>query len=339
MADRGCPARYARLVPRRLALPVFAVVAVLAVAGALLAARGDDTVPLSTVANAAEATNSAGGFKLTIDGRYEVPGAGQTLPMKGSGALNPEARRGKLTFQSAGALGSGQIEQIFEGQVIYVKTPAAAKELGVKEPWLRLDAREAGQALGIDPARLGQLGGNDPRQMIDQIRSVSGEVKKLGNETVRGVSTTKYRADVDIRRYPDRLPPAQREQARVAVEKLVDQTGSDTYPMTLWIDKDELVRRVQVEYEFDIVPGQDERGSFSMRMEFFDFGVPVDVSPPPAKDVADLADLARRAGEAGGQAPPQGAAPGGVPGGAPGGAPGAAPGQPPGQAPVPGPTP
>lgn len=331
MAIRGCPARYARLVPRRLALPVFAVVAALAVAGALLATRGDDTVPLSTVANAAEATNSAGGFKLTIDGRYLVPGAGETLPLKGSGALDPETGRGRLVFDSPGALGTGKIEQIFERQVIYVRTPAAAKQLGVKKPWLRLDAREAGQALGIDPGRLGQLGGNDPRQMIDQIRSVSGDVKKLGSETVRGVSTTKYRADVDIRRYPDRLPPAQREQARVAVEKLVEQTGSDTYPMTLWIGEDDLVRRVKIEYEFDIAPGQDERGSFSMTMEFFDFGVPVDVAPPPAKDVADLAELARQAGGGRGQAPPQGAAPGG--------APGAPPGQVPGQPAVPGPTP
>jgi hypothetical protein len=265
----------------------------------LLFAGGKDTVPLSTVANAAEATNSAGGFKLTIDGRYQLPGNGQALPMKGSGALDPQHKRGRLVFDSAGAIGGGgKIEQIFEGDVIYMRTPAPAKQFGVKKPWLRVDSKLAGQALGIDPGQLGQLGNNDPRQMLDQIRSVSGDVEKLGGEKVRGVDTTKYRAEVDIRRYPDRLPPAQREQARVAVEKLVEQTGTDTYPMTLWIGDDKLVRRVRIEYDFEI-PGQEKKADFRMTMEFFDFGAPVDVTPPPAKDVQDLGQLAAALGQQG----------------------------------------
>lgn len=287
---------------RRLILPAVAVVAVLAVAGVLLLTGGKDTVPLSTVANAAEATNSANGFKLTIDGRYQLPGSGQALPMKGSGALDPQNKRGRLAFDSAGALGGsgagggGKIEQIFEGDVIYMRTPQAAQQFGVKKPWLRVDSKQAGQALGIDPGQLGQLGSNDPRQMLDQIRSVSGDVEKLGSEKVRGVDTNKYRADVDIRRYPDRLPPAQREQARVAVEKLIEQTGTDTYPMTLWIGDDKLVRRVQIQYDFEL-PGQEEKADFRMTMEFFDFGKPVDVTPPPAKDVQDLGELAAALGQ------------------------------------------
>ena len=304
-------ARYARFVPRGLVLSVLGAVAVLAVLGVLLVGRGEDTVPLSTVANAAEATNRAGGFKITVDGRYQVPGAGQVLPMKGSGALDPQRRRGRLAFDSAGALGGGKIEQIFEGEVIYMKMPAAARQFGANKEWLRVDVKQAGSALGIDPNQLGQLSGNDPRQMIDQIRAVSGDVKKQGTEVVRGVETTRYRAEVDIRRYPDRLPEAQREQARVVVEKLVQQTGSDTYPMTLWIGDDDLVRRVRIEYEFDL-PGQEERGSFSMTMEFFDFGAPVDVEPPPDKDVQDLRELAGAIGGQGG--PGQGAPPPGGPG-------------------------
>jgi hypothetical protein len=299
-------------VPRRLALPVFAAVAALSIVALLIVTGGKDTVPLSTVANAAEATNSAGGFKITIDGRYDLPGNSQALPMKGSGALDPQRRRGRLVFDQAGALGGGgKIEQIFEGDVIYMRTPAAAQQFGATKPWLRVDVKQAGQALGIDPGRIGQLGGNDPRQMLDQIRAVSGDVEKLGSEDVRGTKTTRYRANVDIRRYPDRLPAAQREQARVAVEKLVEQTGSDTYPMTLWIGDDNLVRRVRIEYDFDI-PGQDDKGSFSMTMEFFDFGKPVDVAPPPAKDVQDLAELANAAAAGAQGAPPQGAVPPGT---------------------------
>ncbi len=284
--------------PRRASLAV--ALAVLALAGGafLLISAGKDTVPLSTVANAAEATRDAGGFKLAIDGRFEVAQLGRPLPLKGTGALDPKTRRGRLTFEAAAALGAGgggKVEQIFEGDVIYMRTPPLAQQLGAKKPWLKVDVQQAGQALGLNTSQLNQLGGNDPRQMLDQIRSVSGEVEKLGSERVRGVGTTHYKAEVDLRKYPDRLPESQREQARVAVEKLVDMTGSSTYPMELWIDDDDLVRRVKVAYELK-PPGQQESSSFSMTMEFYDFGTRIDVTPPPEKDVQDLAELARRLG-------------------------------------------
>jgi hypothetical protein len=285
-------------VPRRASLAIALAVAALAGGAFLLLSGGKDTVPLSTVANAAEATSGAGGFKLTVDGRFELPQLKRTLPLKGSGALDPKSRRGRLSFDAAAALGAGgggRIEQIFEGDVIYMRTPPLAQQLGAKKPWLKVDVQQAGQALGLNAGQLSQLGGNDPRQMLDQIRSVSGDVEKLGSEKVRGVDTTHYRADVDLRKYPDRLPEAQREQARVAVEKLVDMTGSSTYPMELWIDDDDLVRRVKVSYDIT-TPGQKDESSFAMTMEFFDFGTPIDVSPPPEKDVEDLAELAKRLG-------------------------------------------
>jgi hypothetical protein len=301
-----------------LALAAVAVV----LGGVVLLTGGKDTVPISTVANAAEATNSAGGFKLAIDGSFEVPQMKRTLPMKGSGAIDPKARRGRLVFNSAGALApaggqTGPIEQVFDGDVIYMKMPAVTQQLGAKKPWLRVDIKAAGRALGLDPSQLGQLGSNDPRQMLDQIRSVSGEVEELGSEKVRGVDTTHYRASVNLRKYPDRLPQQDREQARVAVERLIDQTGSATYPMELWIDDKELVRRVRIAYSFK-VPGQEDEADFSMRMEFFDFGSPIDVAPPPAKDVQDLTDLARQlqsaAGQQGAQGQPALPAPQGAPG-------------------------
>jgi hypothetical protein len=304
-------------VSRRLALSAVAAVALLAVVGVLLIAGGKDTVPLSTVANAAEATNDSGGFKLTVDGRYDLPGNSHALPMRGTGELDPLHSRGHLVFSQTGALGGGGMEQIFQGDVIYMKTPPAAQQFGAKKPWLRVDVRQAGQALGIDPSKIGQVGGNDPRRMLDQIRSVSGDVEKLGTEKVRGVETTKYRGNVDIRRTADRLPPAQREQARVEIEKLVEQVGASTYPMTVWIGKDKLVRRIRIEYGFDI-PGQKKQARFTMTMELFDFGAPIDAKPPPAKDVQDLAQLARQFAAGGGQAGgAQGATPpAGVQGGA-----------------------
>jgi hypothetical protein len=92
----------------------------------------------------------------------------------------------------------------------------------------------------------------------------------------------------------------------VAVERLIDQTGSSTYPMELWIDDKDLVRRVLIAYDFQ-VPGQGQDADFSMRMEFFDYGTAIDVAPPPDSEVMDLADLARSLPQGGGgQQPPGG---------------------------------
>ena len=280
--------------PRRLTLALAALAVATAIAGAVvLVVGGKDTVPLSTVARAADATSTSGGFKFVLDGRIDVA-QGNAVPIKGSGAIDPATRRGRLLFDSAGPLADAasanqKIEQIFEGDVIYMKMPAIAQRLGAKKEWLKVDIGEAGRALGVDPSQFGQLGGNDPRRMLDQIRSVSGDIEELGVEEVRGTDATHYKAEVDLRKYPDRLPEKDREQARVAVESLIDQTGSATYPMELWIDDDDLVRRVRVSYDFEGA----QKASFVMTMEFFDYGTKIDVSPPPAKDVQDLQDLAR----------------------------------------------
>ena len=280
--------------PRRLPLALALTALVVGVLAFVLLRGGKDTVPLSTVAKAAEATNDAGGFKLSIDGSFNVPNV-RNLPLKGSGELDPKTRRGHLLFTEAGplALGGGKgIEQVFEGDVIYMKMPQLAEQLGGKKQWIKVDVKEAGRALGVDPAQFGQLGGNDPRKVLDQVRAVSGEVEEVGSEKVRGTDATHYTADVDLRKYPDRLPEKDREQARVAVERLIDQTGSSTYPMDLWIDDDDLLRRVKIAYDFQ-VPGSGDKAKFAMTMEFFDFGAPIEVKPPPADQVMDLADLAR----------------------------------------------
>ena len=71
-----------------------------------------------------------------------------------------------------------------------------------------------------------------------------------------------------------------------------------------------------LEYSFD-VPSQEDKANFKMTMELFDFGTQVDVTPPPAGQVADFRELARKLAELqaaqggqGGQARGAGQAPG-----------------------------
>ena len=303
--------------PRRLVGAAIAVAAIAAIA-LLLFGGGKDTVPLSTVAKAAEATNTAGGFKVTVDGG--ITAGSRKVPLKAHGELDEKGQRGHLIFDAAGVPGVGggagpQIEQIIDGKVTYMKMPTLTRQLGGDKPWIRLDYAALGKELGIDISTL-QQGNNDPRKMLAQLKAVSGEVEKLGSEKVRGVDTTHYKAKIDIRKTPDALPPEQREAARSSVERLVDITGSSSYPVEVWIDGKDLVRRMFLEYSFD-VPSQEDKANFKMTMELYDFGTQVEVTPPPADQVADFRELARKLSELqaqqggqGGQAPGAGQAPG-----------------------------
>jgi hypothetical protein len=300
--------------PRRLVGAAVAVAAITALA-LLLFGGGKDTVPLSTVAKAAEATNGAGGFKVTVEGG--ITAGSRKVPLKAHGELDEKGQRGHLIFDSAGIPGAGgaggpQIEQIIDGRVIYMKMPALTRQLGGDKAWIRLDYDALGKELGIDASSLGQ-GNNDPRKMLAQLKAVSGEVEKVGSEKVRGIDTTHYKAKIDVRKTPDTLPPDQREAARSSVERLIDITGNSTYPVEIWIDGKDLVRRMRLEYAFD-VPSQKDKANFEMTMELFDFGTQVNVQPPPSGQVADFRELAKKLAELqaaqGGQAPGAGQAPG-----------------------------
>ena len=90
--------------PVRLVAAALAVAAVVVVA-LVLFGGGKDTVPLDTVADAAEATNGAGGFKVEVDGGIRA--SGQSVPLKAHGEMDAKGQRGHLVFDSAGVPGLG----------------------------------------------------------------------------------------------------------------------------------------------------------------------------------------------------------------------------------------
>ena len=106
---------------------------------------------------------------------------------------------------------------------------------------------------------------------------------------MRGVATTHYRATVDLRRYPDLVTGAQRGAAGASVERLIAQTATGTVPVDIWIDEDELVRRVSQKLSLKTPGGPTV---IEQRFEFYDFGTAVHIAVPAADEVTDVTDLA-----------------------------------------------
>jgi hypothetical protein len=255
--------------------------------------------PQAAVVQAADRTSDAGSsrasFEITMTGLAPEP-----LTMTGEGIFDSQARKGRLTMDlSALGAGSGQdlgeAEMIFDDFVVYMKFPFLSELQGGLKEWLRFDIRELGKEQGFDLGQLSQLNQNDPSQALQYLRAASEDVEELGKEEVRGVETTHYRMTIDLRKVVDQAPEEQREQLRAQIDQIVEQSGIQMVPTEVWIDDEGLARRMELTYNgMRFAPG--EEGDMTMTMELFDFGVEVDIQPPPANNVTDLQDLLQQGG-------------------------------------------
>ena len=268
-----------------------AVSALLVVLAAIpaLAGCGSDDLSAEGVAKAAQATASKGGAKVSLRQTFTAPGSG-AISMSGAGVVDTQTRKGHLTLTTSGGSGlpasarDATQQLIIDGLRIYVRSPLLASLLPSGVKWLKIDAAKVGRAAGIDLAVLAQSA-QDPSQSMQVLEAVSGDVKKVGDEQVRGVDTTHYRATVDLRKYPSVVPEASRAAAEVSVEKTIQLTGTRRIPVDVWIDGDDLVRRFEQKLAAQGMP-------ITQRIELYDFGTKVDVEPPPAREVKDLSDIA-----------------------------------------------
>lgn len=97
----------------------------------------------------------------------------------------------------------------------------------------------------------------DPSRSISYLRSVSTDVTAAGQEDVRGDRTTRYRATVDLGR--------------------ADGPPGYVVALDVWVDKFDRTRRLR-----HPILGESES---IVVWELYDFGVPVDVAPPPTEQV------------------------------------------------------
>jgi hypothetical protein len=268
----------------------------LAVLTALTACGGGSTpaTPQAAVVEAANKTSEAGSsrasFEITMTGVAPEP-----FTMTGEGVFDSSKRKGRMTMDlSALAEGTGQelgdAEMIFDEFVVYMKFPFLQALQPSLKPWLKFDIRELGKEQGFDLGELSQLNQNDPSQALQYLRAASDDVREVGEEEVRGVETTHYRMTIDLQKVVDQAPEDQREQLRASIDQLIEQSGVRTVPTEVWVDDDGLARRMKLTYEgMRFAPGQ--QGDMTMTMELYDFGVEVDVEPPPESEVTDIQEL------------------------------------------------
>lgn len=248
------------------------------------------------MALAAERTVEAGTSKVSFSVSTEL--GGQKLELGGEGSFDYEGRRGELSLDLSGlfeafGIGAATFDVLFDGTVVYMGFPA---EIAAQLPgaagrrWVKLDVAQVAGLEGTGLDRLQQLN-QDPSQILDYLRATTDEVESLGEQEVRGVDTTRYRAVVDLRRVPDAVPAELRDATRASIDLLIGQLGAGTLPIEVWIDGDGRLRRLK---QIISLPAGAGTSTTEVTMELYDFGTKVEIEPPPADEVIDLASIVRQ---------------------------------------------
>lgn len=249
----------------------------LAVLAALLAGCGaNDPLAAEEVSAAAQETAEAG------SSRIEISGTDGKDSISMAGVADYEGRRTHLTFRGTVDGERSEGELVLVGDAFYVRSDAffSAADLAAAPPearkrlegkrWLSLpvafDVEDSLDGL-VFPFPL-----VDPSELLQTFQQVGGEPTRLGEKDVRGIPTDGYRLQLDLARLVARAPAEQRRALRAELARRPEKL----LPVEVWIDDVGRARRFVI--ELDEVPAT---------IDFFDFGVDVDVQAPPKEDVLD----------------------------------------------------
>jgi hypothetical protein len=232
--------------------------------------------PLAVVFGAADKTL---GQSARITMKTETNFGGQTGPvMTADGVSDFASKEMALTMKVAGLF---ELEMRSDGETIFVKVPQEMME--APKPWIAVDLSDAEAAAAKDnpmaglPGASGPMGASDPGEMLQWLKSHEAvkDAAAVGQATVQGTSTTQYRVTVDL----------------AALAKAVDappealEGGPTEFIIDLYVDGDGLIRREVVRIGGDPQTGGAFAFSAVATIDFSDFGLDVDVDPPPADQV------------------------------------------------------
>jgi len=270
-----------------------------------------EPVSFEQIAQSASSSAEATTGRFSFDMSMSFPGADEPFSLSGEGAFDTTNERSSFAvdlsslakllggfaagFGAAGAKdlpdfddpAGWKIEVVQDGDVGYVRLPAIDDQLPEGKTWVRGTAGDV-KAGGVDFEELDSFTRNDPRDVLEALGGLSGDIETLGTEELRGVDTTHYRVVLDPVALAKRAT-AGNPDATSLLGQLTGRDGMADVPLDVWIDGDGHVRKLSLDFEGDESSGRS--GSASLAFELWDYGDPVEIDVPPASQVADASSL------------------------------------------------
>jgi hypothetical protein len=258
---------------RRLAL-----LALLALLGAGCGAGGS-SASASEIAGAAKKTARSG----SLEADFTISGAG--LNGKGNGVFNTrKSRSGQLTMKVTAGGRQIPVDTIVTGDVLYMRSPVFARTLTGGKQWIKVDLAELAKQRGTDVSSFLNASPT-PASALAYLAGAT-DVKKVGSESVGGVTSTHYDVTVDLQRAASHA----KGSLRASVERVISHSRLKTLPLDVWVDGSGYIRKVSYQEHAGSGPPSE------VTMELHDFGSSVSIKPPPGASVVDLMKTLQQGG-------------------------------------------
>ncbi|MEV5780356.1 hypothetical protein ACGFWD_09485 [Streptomyces sp. NPDC048448] len=251
--------------------------------------------PIAALQSAEKSTDGADSAKVE-----STTTMGTLMSMKSDGVMGwGDGLTGDMTITYTGGTmadtmrkaGVTSMQARYLSDAYYAKMGETfARQAGGKH-WIRYGYDDLAKLGGGSGALLkDQMQNSSPNQSV-KLLLASGDVKKVGEEKVRGKQTTHYAGTVDVSDLAARSSHLSAGQL-ADLKKQFTQAGITTEDVDIWVDGDDLLVKA-------VSKGDLSTGTMSSTTYYTDYGVKVSSQAPPASDTADFKDLLKTQGAAG----------------------------------------
>ncbi|MET8562368.1 hypothetical protein ABZV75_17870 [Streptomyces flaveolus] len=249
--------------------------------------------PIAALRSAEKSTDKADSAKVR-----STTSIGDLMSMTANGALTwGDGLKGNLTITYTGGqmaemmkkAGTQSMEARYLPDAYYAHmSDAFAQQAGGGKHWIKYSYDDLAKLGGASGSYMkDQIQNATPNQSVKMLLA-SGDVKKVGEETISGVHTTHYSGTLNVADLAGRTSDLSAGQLS-ALKKQLSQAGVTTDTVDIWInDEDLLVKKTE---KADTANGAMTNTSF-----YTDYGVKVTAEAPPAGDTKDFADMMKSSG-------------------------------------------
>ncbi|MES5816323.1 hypothetical protein [Streptomyces sp. RG80] len=248
--------------------------------------------PVAALRSAEKSTDAADSAKVE-----STTTMGTMMSMTADGALGwGDGVTGTMTIEYTGGtmadtmrqLGTTSMEARYLSDAYYARMGDKFAEQAGGKHWIRYDYDDLADLGGGSGAYLkDQMQNTTPNQSV-KLLLASGDVKKVGEEKVRGQDTTHYSGSVDVADLAGKNSSLSASQL-ADLKKQLEQAGVTTQQVDIWVnDQDLLVKKVE--------KGRMATGELTQTAYYSDYGVKVSATKPPASDTQDFKELLEKQG-------------------------------------------
>ncbi|GGN83812.1 putative lipoprotein [Streptomyces albiflavescens] len=252
--------------------------------------------PIAALRSAEKSTDNADSAKVE-----STTTMGTLMSMKADGVMGwSDGLTGTMTITYTGGTmadtmrqtGSTSMQARYLPDAYYAKmSDTFARQAGGKH-WIKYAYDDLAKVAGGSGAYLkDQMQNTTPNQSV-KLLLASGDVTKVGEETVRGEKTTHYSGTVDVADLATKSSNLSASQL-ADLKRQLTAAGVSTEKVDIWVNGDDLlVKKVE--------KGELSTGTMSSTAYYSDYGVKASATEPPAGDTADFKDLVKSQGSTGG---------------------------------------